>query len=180
MGRRRTDTTQRRGLTRRLFLRAFLSAVAWLGCLQAVGCSSSPQPGRAILRNDRSRMQQATVTVKGHTFKAAIARTAEEQRIGLMNVKPEELGQDEGMLFVFPRQRHLSFWMKNTITPLDIAFINDRGRIVKIHTMKAMDMTSHPSGEPARYALEVHAGRLAGLRIREGDTVEIAETALKP
>jgi uncharacterized membrane protein (UPF0127 family) len=125
-------------------------------------------------------MEHTTVTIKGHSFDVAVATTFDEQRVGLMNVKPEELGQDEGMLFVFPQERLLSFWMKNTLTPLDVAYINSTGRIVRIVTMKPLDLTPHPSIKPAQYALEVHAGRLAALGIREGDTVEITETALKP
>lgn len=151
----------------------------WLGmaCLASalvVGCGDSAE------RNDRSRMKQATVTIKGHTFKVAVASTIEEQRVGLMNVKSDELGQDEGMLFVFRQERPLSFWMKNTITPLDIAFVDSRGRIVKTYTMKPLDTTSHSSVKPARFALEVHAGRLAALGITEGDVAQITGISLKP
>lgn len=150
------------------------AGLACFGCAVAGGCYDSAE------RNDRSGMKQATVTIKGHVFKVAVASTIEEQRVGLMNVKPDELGQDEGMLFVFPQEGPLSFWMKNTITPLDIAFMDSRGRIVKTHTMKPLDMTSHPSVKPARFALEVHAGRLAALGIAEGDVAQIAGIPLKP
>lgn len=131
-------------------------------------------------RNDRTKMQKATVTIKGHTFQVTVAKTAWEHQLGLMNVKPEELGQDEGMLFVFSREQPLSFWMKNTITPLDVAFINAAGQIVRIHTMRPKDMSSYPSGYSAQFALEVHAGRFAALSIVEGDQVVIPEAVLKP
>ncbi|MBN1346507.1 MAG: DUF192 domain-containing protein [Phycisphaerae bacterium] len=146
------------------------------------GCSTEQQPGAVQPgeRNDRSAMLQADVTIKGHTFHVAVARTYEEQRVGLMNVTAEALGQDEGMLFVFDQDRSLSFWMKNTIIPLDIAYINSGGQIVQTHTMKALDLSTYPSGQPARYALEVHAGRLAALGIAAGDAVEIPESVLKP
>jgi uncharacterized protein len=150
--------------------------VASLLGMMATGCST----GNHGERNDRSKMQQANVTIKGHTFKVAVARTSSELQLGLMNVKAEELGPDEGMLFVFGYDQELGFWMKNTLIPLDIAFINSTGRIVRIHTMKALDLSSYPSGEPAKYALEVKAGRFAALSIGQGDTVTIQESVLKP
>ncbi len=141
------------------------------------GCSG---PSDTTEKNDRTAMRQGTVTINGHTFHVALAMTPEERRIGLMNVSADELGQDEGMLFAFAGERPLGFWMKNTIIPLDIAFIDREGRIVTIHTMKALDTSSYLSKEPAQYALEVHAGRFASLGIQEGDQVRIQETVLKP
>ncbi len=146
-------------------------AIGCLGSSLVLGCSGVGQDQR----NDRSTMEQGTVTIKAQTFKVAVARTSEELRIGLMNVEPDELGQDEGMLFVFPREQLLSFWMKNTLMPLDVAYVDAGGTIVRIHTMKALDLSSYPSGQPARYALEVHAGRLAALSIREGDVLQFSE-----
>ncbi len=148
-----------------------------LGVVGCSGCTDGPAvPAGSSVKNDRSQMAQSTVTIKGHTFNAAVARSHQEQQIGLMNVTADELGQDEGMLFVFSSERPLSFWMKNTLIPLDIAFINASGRIVRIHTMKALDLSSYASGTPAMYALEVHAGRFAALSIVEGDTVEFGDS----
>lgn len=144
--------------------------------LLMAGCSGVGDPTE---KNDRSAMRHGTATIKGHTFNVAIAVTAEEQRVGLMNVGADELGQDEGMLFAFAGERPLGFWMRNTVIPLDIAFIDSQGRIVKIHTMKPQDMSTYPSGQPAQYALEVHAGRFEALGIQEGDQVQIQETVLK-
>ncbi len=149
------------------------SCLTACGGAALTGCSLGSEPNSNPNKNDRESMEQAEVTIHGHTFHVAVARTLREQELGLMNVPPEELGRDEGMLFVFPRERLLAFWMKNTITPLDIAYINADGRIIKIHTMKARDESHYPSGAPAKYALEVHAGRLAELSIREGDMVQI-------
>ncbi len=160
------------------------ATAACLGCLLIGGCGcergSDLRPGQQAERNDRSQMEQATVTIKGHEFQVAVARTPDEQRVGLMNVASDELGQDEGMLFVFPRERQLYFWMKNTIMPLDIAYINAQGQIVQTHTMKALDTSQYPSVRPAQYALEVHAGRLEALSIRQGDVAQITFKALKP
>jgi len=131
-------------------------------------------------RNDLSKMLRAKITIKGHAFDVAVAATLLERQLGLMNLPPEAFGQDEGMLFVFPHEQPLGFWMKNTRMPLDLAYISAAGRIVRIHTMRAMDTSTYFSGSPVRFALEVHAGRLAALGIGEGDLVEIPESLLKP
>jgi uncharacterized membrane protein (UPF0127 family) len=125
-------------------------------------------------------MLRAKVIIRGHTFDVAVAKSPSEQQLGLMNVKFDELGRNEGMLFVFPQEQQLAFWMKNTLIPLDIAYINSQGRIVRIQTMRPLDLSTYPSGHPARVALEVHGGRLAALSIAEGDTVQIPESILKP
>ncbi len=130
-------------------------------------------------RNDRAKMEQATLKIKGRPFNVAVARGSLEQQLGLMNVTSEELGPDQGMLFVFTEDRPLNFWMKNTLIDLDIAYIAADLKIARIQTMKALDLSTYPSGQAVRYALEVRAGRFAALSIREGDTVEIPETVLK-
>ena len=83
-----------------------------------------------------------------------IAATDVERERGLM--KRTALAEDAGMLFVFDREQQLSFWMKDTLIPLSIAYINESGRIVDIQDMQPLDETPHPSTEPAKYALEVN------------------------
>jgi uncharacterized membrane protein (UPF0127 family) len=86
-----------------------------------------------------------------------------------------ELELHAGMLFVFGRERDLSFWMRNTLIPLSIAYISADGRIVDIQDMEPLDETSHPSAEPAKYALEVNQGFFAERGVEVGDEVEIPE-----
>jgi uncharacterized protein len=83
-----------------------------------------------------------------------IAATDTERERGLMG--RTALAEDAGMLFVFDREQQLSFWMKDTLIPLSIAYINESGRIVDIQDMQPLDETPHPSTEPAKYALEVN------------------------
>jgi uncharacterized membrane protein (UPF0127 family) len=83
-----------------------------------------------------------------------IAATDAERERGLM--ERTALAEDAGMLFVFDREQQLSFWMKDTLIPLSIAYINESGRIVDIQDMQPLDETPHPSTEPAKYALEVN------------------------
>lgn len=100
-----------------------------------------------------------------------IADDRVEQQRGLM--ERTELAEDAGMLFVFDREEPRSFWMRNTLIPLSIAYIASDGRIVDIQDMQPLDETSHPSVEPAQYALEVNQGFFAERGIEVGNEVEI-------
>ena len=100
-----------------------------------------------------------------------IADTDDERQTGLMG--RTALAADAGMLFVFGQEQPLSFWMKNTLIPLSIAYIDDRGTIVDIQDMEPLDETSHPSAAPARYALEVNQGFFEEHGIRVGDWIEL-------
>lgn len=86
-----------------------------------------------------------------------IADTQPEREKGLMF--RYSMPRDNGMLFVFDNERNLSFWMKNTFIPLDIAYISSKGIINEIYRMEPLDYSIvYPSKKPARYALEVNAG----------------------
>jgi uncharacterized membrane protein (UPF0127 family) len=102
-----------------------------------------------------------------------IADEPEEQATGLMN--RTALGEDRGMLFVFPSEEDRSFWMKDTLIPLSIAYMDSEGRIVDIQDMKALDddPPHYVSAEPARYALEVNKGFFNERGIQVGDRVEL-------
>jgi uncharacterized membrane protein (UPF0127 family) len=107
---------------------------------------------------------------------AEIADDRAERTRGLMY--RTALAEDAGMLFVFGRERPLSFWMRNTLIPLSIAYVDAEGRIVDIEDMEPLDdQTKHPSAEPAKYALEVNQGFFGERGIEVGDTVEIPEAA---
>jgi uncharacterized membrane protein (UPF0127 family) len=109
----------------------------------------------------------------GTAVRAEIARTDDERSRGLMHRK--KLPDGEGMLFVFERDQILSFWMKNTLIPLSIAYISSDGRILEIHDMIPGDLSPVRSGRSARYALEVpqgwfgRAGTSVGDRLLSGD-----------
>jgi len=100
-----------------------------------------------------------------------IADDDRERQRGLM--ERTELAENAGMLFVFEQEQQLSFWMKNTLIPLSVAYIDSDGRIIDIQDMEPLDTTSHPSAEPARYALEVNQGFYEERGIEVGDTAEL-------
>jgi uncharacterized protein len=104
-----------------------------------------------------------------------IADDTSERGLGLMY--RTALAEDRGMLFVFPGEERLSFWMKNTLIPLSIAFIDSEGRIVDIQDMKPLDddPPSYVSAKPAKYALEVNQGFFEERGIKVGDRAELPE-----
>ena len=102
-----------------------------------------------------------------------VADDLAEQAKGLMD--RTTLGENRGMLFVYPQERELSFWMKNTLIPLSIAFIDSERRIIDIQNMKPLDdkPPHYVSAEPAQYALEVNQGFFEERGVRVGDRVEL-------
>ena len=107
--------------------------------------------------------------------KAEIADDPAKRQKGLM--ERTALAENAGMLFVFNREQQLSFFMRNTLIPLSIAYIDDGGRIVDIQDMQPLDETPHPSAGPARYALEVNQGFFREHGVEVGDTVELPRQA---
>jgi len=104
-----------------------------------------------------------------------IADTGEERARGLMYRL--EMCQKCGLLFIFQYSERLSFWMRNTYIPLDIIFLDENGKIIKIHpdTQIKNDKILYESGSPAMYALEVNAGYSKSNNLQEGDTINLTE-----
>ena len=102
-----------------------------------------------------------------------VADDMDEMQKGLMG--RTALAEDAGMLFVYPEERELSFWMKDTLIPLSIAFMDDEGRIVDIQDMKPLDddPPHYVSAEPARYALEVNKGFFEEQGVEVGDRANL-------
>ncbi|GJL84684.1 MAG: hypothetical protein DHS20C02_04590 [Micavibrio sp.] len=105
-----------------------------------------------------------------HRFNIELAVTPEEMAKGLMN--RTELAPDAGMLFMFSNEAPRSFWMRNTLIPLDIIFIKADGKIHHIHPMALpLDETGVLSNGAARAVLEINGGKASELGIQAGDTV---------
>ena len=108
------------------------------------------------------------------TVDVEIADDSEERTVGLMF--REHLDEDEGMFFIFPESRKRTFWMKNTLIPLDIIFISENFTI--IHIVEAEPCTREPcslyeSQGNAQYVLEVNRGFSKQHAIDIGDTVRL-------
>jgi uncharacterized membrane protein (UPF0127 family) len=95
--------------------------------------------------------------------------TPEELARGLMF--REKLGRDEGMLFIFGEPAYHSMWMKNTLIPLSVAFVDAQGTILNIRDMEPHSEESHMSAGPSIYAIEVNRGWFAAKNVKAGDRV---------
>lgn len=113
--------------------------------------------------------QRIFLVANGHEISASVAATSAERKFGLMNRK--SLGENEGMLFVFPSEGHHAMWMKNTLIPLGVAFIDAKGVIVNIAEMAPLTLEQHAAQRPAQYALEMNAGWFRDRGIKAGDTI---------
>jgi len=135
-----------------------------LGCLIAVAACGSQEGLTPV------RILAPDGALRGE-FQAELATTPAQLAQGLMY--RQELGPDRGMLFVFPEVTQTSFWMKNTLIPLDMIFIGADKRIVSIVENAAPQTTTPRSAEgPFQYVLEVEGGRSAALGVQPGDKAE--------
>ncbi|AJF59725.1 MAG: DUF192 domain-containing protein [Candidatus Diapherotrites archaeon] len=133
--------------------------------LLSLGCVQQPQQGATT----------PTVCVQGKAcIEVETADEAGEQALGLMF--RESLPENSGMLFIFPDSSPRSFWMKNTLIPLDIMWIDESKKIAgiteNVQPCKADPCPSYPSRKPVKYVLEVNAGFAGRKGIKENDSVE--------
>lgn len=103
-------------------------------------------------------------------FRVEVADSADERALGLMN--RESMPSSAGMLFVFPETQPVGFWMKNTLIPLDMLFVDEGGTVARIHHKAIpLDPTPIASGGPVRYVLEINGGLAAAMGITEGSQI---------
>ena len=146
-------------------------ALALLASLAA--CQPSASNAVDVSRSPAG-LEQVPLTITSgqriHRFTVEIARTQEEQATGLMN--RSELAPDRGMIFPFEPPRDASFWMKNTLIPLDIIFVRADGSIANIAANTVpLSLEPVPSDGPVGAVLELAGGRAAELGIEPGDKV---------
>lgn len=109
------------------------------------------------------------VKVGPHPLKVELAVSDEERSRGLMFRKA--MGKDEGMLFVFDELGYHSMWMKDTLIPLSVAFIDGDGKIINILDMEPQTLDTHSAAGPARYAIETNKGWFVEKKVKPGDKV---------
>jgi uncharacterized membrane protein (UPF0127 family) len=101
-----------------------------------------------------------------HLIRAEVVSDPGTRAQGLMHRK--SLAQNAGMLFIFDEQAPHCMWMKNTLIPLSVAFIDDNGAIVNIADMEPHSEASHCATRPVRYALEMNRGWFAARGVKPG------------
>ncbi len=147
-------------MTRRIAARSIATAAA-LSIFALHACTpeapSEPKASRSTGVPTAPHCDTADIEIGGVPVTVEIADTAERRQFGLMFRPP--LPDDRGMLFIFPEARTLSFWMRNCPNPLDIAYLNDAGQILKFERMDAFaEHGGYSSPGPVRLAIELSAG----------------------
>lgn len=118
----------------------------------------------------RSSLVIKTADGREHKFTVELADTPDERAQGLKYRKA--MAPDAGMLFDFKEEQVVAFWMQDTVLPLDMLFIDQKGRIIRMAERTIpFSLTPIPSGEPVLAVLEVNSGTAARLRIQLGDRV---------
>jgi len=120
-------------------------------------------------------MPVVELTAGFHRIEAEVAATPQSRAQGLMHRKA--MDSQRGMLFVFTHDAAHCMWMKNTLLPLSVAFMDASGRILNIAEMKPHSEENHCATKPARYALEMNTGWFAQRGLKAGDLMGGIERA---
>jgi len=123
----------------------------------------------------RAQLPEVELNAGIHVVRAEVANTDATRRRGLM--ERTHLEANQGMLFVFDAPSRLCMWMKNTLIPLSVAFIDEKGAVINIADMAPQTETSHCAARPARYALEMSQGWFARKGIAAGARIQGLERA---
>ena len=116
-----------------------------------------------------AQMPQIELTASFHRIEAEVAADQASRMQGLMHRK--NMAPNQGMLFVFPRPDRYCMWMRNTVLPLSVAFLDDQGKILNIEDMKPQTEDNHCASLPARFALEMNRGWFADKGVKAGQRI---------
>ncbi|MGO8702228.1 MAG: DUF192 domain-containing protein [Candidatus Brocadiia bacterium] len=145
-------------------LRKLVRRLPALCLLLAVACDHGPQP---------QRLDKVQIELGGRKLAVEAACMPPQREMGMMY--RQSLKPDEGMLFVFPHDEELAFYMKNTPVPLSIAFIKSDGVIANIAHMEPYSLETHRSRTECRFALEMPLGWFARNGVSEDSKVAIPD-----
>jgi uncharacterized membrane protein (UPF0127 family) len=163
-------------------------ALALCACRSEGGAPPARRPAPPVVQGDvtaedyempalpRARVVLTDAYGGKHPVDSEVAATPEARTRGLM--WRTQLAAGAGMLFIFPRQQPLTFWMKNTLIPLDMIFFDEALTIVGIEESAVpRTLSSRGPGAPAKYVLEVPGGWSARVGLRPGLKVELLGVA---
>jgi len=126
---------------------------------------------------NRPPLNTTEVNIKGQSYNLEVAQTISQKSTGLMN--RSTLCKNCGMLFIFGYEAPQAFWMKNTLIPLDMIFLDKNGKV--INSVTAEIQAKNPDGSyklfrstaPAAYVIELNAGDAQKLNITPGDVIKL-------
>ena len=150
-----------------------LAAVVLLGLSLGWGACAREEAVRApVAAAPKPISEFFPIRVGDRVVRMQLAVRMDEMQRGLMGRR--DLGPEDGMIFVYERPQQLSFWMRNTPTPLDIGFFDREGRLIKVATMRAYDTDVTDSGsDRVRFALEMRAGWFSQQGMAEGAKLDL-------
>ena len=119
-----------------------------------------------------SAESKETIDLQKYLINIEIVKDYQDRKIGLMF--RETLADDSGMFFIWDRKKIQCMWMKNTLIPLSVAYIEDTGEIIDIYDMVPLSMKSVCSKKPVLYALEVNKGWFKKNEFHVGDFINIS------
>jgi uncharacterized membrane protein (UPF0127 family) len=134
-------------------MRIFVLALAWVA-------------GACLAESSGPALPKVQLSAGMYLIQAEVAADFASRAQGLMY--RQEMPSNAGMLFIFDEAGEQCMWMKNTLIPLSVAFIDDAGTIVNIEDMAPQTLDSHCARRPARYALEMNRGWFAARGIKPG------------
>ncbi len=138
-----------------------------LGALFLVGWLALPVAAQGL---PVSTLVIAAQDGKAHEFEVEVAASEQSRATGLMNRK--SLAEGKGMIFVFPQPKEVMMWMKDTLIPLDMLFIDTSGKVINIaENARPMDETIIPSRGVSAYVVELAGGEASRLHLAAGDKV---------
>jgi uncharacterized membrane protein (UPF0127 family) len=150
-------------------MRNYLLFIALLFCLTSAKASPPAICEDGLYQ--KIQFKKKDIHVCGKKISVEIADNESLRSVGLMC--REKLGDGQGMLFIFERPTHASFWMKNTKIPLSIGFFSKDKKLINIDEMQPMDEVNlHESKKDALYALEMDTGWFAKNKIKTGCHLE--------
>ena len=145
-----------------------LAGIALLAAFAAQ--AGVPAPLLPLSAFPRERIAIETRGARRHVFEAWRADTLDTRAQGLMFVK--SLRPEQAMIFVYAPAQHVDMWMKNTLIPLDMLFVDEGGCVVKVHERaRPGDLSSISSGVPVVVVVELAGGVATTLGIAKGDSL---------
>ena len=142
--------------------------------------TGSPPPAAANTSGDNPQrvyqlreLKKVTLHANGHAISAWVMDDEGKRQEGMMWLTDKEVKPDEGMIFVFAKPDDQSFWMENTILPLDIIYISSAKKVINVQPGKPFDKSPLPSKGPAQFVLEMKQGSAKRLGIGEGTPIEM-------
>jgi len=140
----------------------------WLALMLVAGSTGGQQPA----------LPSIDLSAGVHLIKAEVANTFSTRMEGLM--RRPSMPTNQGMLFVFDQNDIHCMWMKNTLIPLSVAFLDEQGAIINIEDMQPQSEQTHCARKSARFALEMNRGWFAQRGVRAGTKLRGLEKLGKP